>query len=64
MPLNRRRRLGAMCKQLIDAGRLHFLERNGFPAVHAVSYVDPNVTGENCMLIGVASDEMRRVCKP
>ena len=64
MPLDRRRRLGAMCKQLIDAGRLHFLGRNGFPAARAVSYVDQDVTGENRMLIGVAHDEMRRVCKP
>ena len=51
--MDRRRRLGVMCKQLIDAGRLHFLERHGFPAARSVAYVDQDVTGENRMLIGV-----------
>ena len=64
MPLDRRRRLGAMCKQLIDAGRLQFLERHGFPTARAVSYVDQSVTGENSMLIGVAHARMNGVCKP
>ena len=64
MPLDRRRRLGAMCKQLIDAGRLHFLERHGFPAARTVPYVDENVTGENRMLIGLACAGMRGACKP
>lgn len=52
LPLDRRRSIGAMCKQLIDAGRLHFLQRHGFPTSHAVAYVDGSVTGENRMLIG------------
>ena len=63
MPLDRRRRLGIMCKQLIDAGRLHFLERHGFPAARSVLYVDKDVTGENRMLIGVAHPKMNGVCK-
>lgn len=52
LPLDRRRNIGAKCKQLIDAGRLHFVRRNGFDSAHATSYVERGVTGENCMLLG------------
>ena len=52
LPLERRRSIGTKCKQLIDAGRLHFLQSTGFEGVLATSYVAQGMTGENCMLIG------------
>lgn len=52
LPLDRRRSIGTKCKQLIDAGRLHFMRSHGFPDTHVTSYVDGDVTGENKMLIG------------
>ena len=55
IPLDRRRRIGTMCKQLIDVGRLQFLRNHGFGSAYATSYVEKGVTGENCMLIGSRS---------
>ena len=52
VPLDRRRSIGAKCKQLIDTGRLKFLRSNGFRSAYATSYVGKGVTGENCMLVG------------
>ena len=52
LPLDRRRRIGTKCKQLIDAGRLHFLRSSGFASARSTSYVGKGVTGENCMLLG------------
>jgi hypothetical protein len=48
----RRMRYGAMCKRLIDAGRLHFLQGCGaFSLAESVLYVDSAVTGENRLLL-------------
>ncbi len=45
-------RYGAMCKRLIDAGRLHFLQGCGaFSLAESVLYVDSAVTGENRLLL-------------
>ena len=48
----RQKEIGALCKRLIDAGRLHFLTSTAFPLAESVLYVDGSVTGENRLLLG------------
>ncbi|PNH01156.1 hypothetical protein TSOC_012968, partial [Tetrabaena socialis] len=52
LPRARRMAVGAMCKQLLDAGRLDWL-RSRFRSAELVSYVGPEVTGENRLLLAV-----------
>lgn len=44
--------LGWKAKRLIDAGRIQFLEQNGYQTFF-VSYVDESITPENCLLIAL-----------
>ena len=51
---NRRVRYGAMCKRLVDEGRLHYLHSCGaFRQAESVLYVDKAVTGENRLLAAI-----------
>ena len=42
--------LGRMCKQLLDTGRLRYLEAHGY-ATHLQMYVPPDVSPENVLLV-------------
>lgn len=46
--------MGRRCKELIDAGRLHFLKTKGFEG-KLRRYADPQVTLENVLLTAVAA---------
>jgi len=48
-----RKSVGRMCKQLIDTGRLRFLEANGY-AGRLQAYVGEDVSPENVLLIAKA----------
>ena len=49
----RRVRYGAMCKRLIDEGRLHYMQGcAGVMQAESVLYVDRAVSGENRLLVG------------
>lgn len=50
---DRRIDLGQKCKQVIDKGREQWLRQQGFQ-VQSVLYVDPKVSGENRLLLGIA----------
>ncbi|GIL60782.1 hypothetical protein Vafri_15223 [Volvox africanus] len=52
LPRALRMAVGQKCKQLIDAGRLDWLRRR-FRVVELVSYIGPEVTGENRLLLAV-----------
>ncbi|GFR49794.1 hypothetical protein Agub_g11732 [Astrephomene gubernaculifera] len=52
LPRDRRMAVGQMCKQLIDAGRLEWLQGR-FQSAELVSYIGPEVTGENRLLLAV-----------
>uniref|UniRef100_A0A3P8UKQ9 tRNA:m(4)X modification enzyme TRM13 n=1 Tax=Cynoglossus semilaevis TaxID=244447 RepID=A0A3P8UKQ9_CYNSE len=49
-----REQMGRRCKELIDAGRLHFLKTKGFEG-KLRRYADPQVTLENVLLTAVAA---------
>lgn len=49
-----RQRVGHLCKQLIDCGRLHFLLTKGFDGKLS-RYVNSQVTLENILLSAVPS---------
>ncbi|EFJ48142.1 hypothetical protein VOLCADRAFT_117653 [Volvox carteri f. nagariensis] len=51
--------LGQKCKQLIDAGRLEWLQRR-FRRAEMVSYIGPEVTGENRLLLAVHPVDVRQ----
>ncbi|KAG2488324.1 hypothetical protein HYH03_013174 [Edaphochlamys debaryana] len=52
LPRARRMAIGAMAKQLIDAGRLDWLTKR-YGRAELVSYIGPEVTGENRLLLAV-----------
>ncbi|GIL88710.1 hypothetical protein Vretimale_17287 [Volvox reticuliferus] len=52
LPRALRMAVGQKCKQLIDAGRLDWL-RQRFRSAELVSYIGPEVTGENRLLLAV-----------
>lgn len=53
MSLSRKRRqtIGAKCKRLIDAGRMHFLAESGFSNAQTIQYVTQELSGENWLLL-------------
>ncbi|KXZ52615.1 hypothetical protein GPECTOR_9g660 [Gonium pectorale] len=53
LPRSRRMAVGQICKQVIDAGRLDWL-RSRFRSAELVSYIGPEVTGENRLLLAAA----------
>ena len=50
LPRERKIAVGQLCKRLIDAARLRWLQRQGFEAA-LVKYVPSNVSGENRLLV-------------
>lgn len=53
MTLEEKRAVGAMCKMLIDAARVQWLQSRGMEA-EIVEYIDPQVTPENKLILAVA----------
>ncbi len=51
LPRAQRMALGALCKRLIDAGRLEWLQQRCATA-ELVYYIQPEVSGENRLLLG------------
>ncbi|XXQ30035.1 tRNA:m(4)X modification enzyme TRM13 [Plasmodiophora brassicae] len=47
--------VGRSCKRIIDACRLSYLRRNGFPDARLVAYVDSRITTENMLIIAKRS---------
>ena len=50
-----RERIGIFCKQLIDQGRIHYLEKHGYQA-KMVAYVDKKYSLENIALLATAGN--------
>ncbi|KAK5870398.1 hypothetical protein PBY51_025035 [Eleginops maclovinus] len=52
LPVEEREQVGRLCKQLIDGGRIHFLQQRGFNS-KLTRYVSSQVTLENILLTAV-----------
>lgn len=54
LPRERRMAVGQKCKELLDLGRWHWLRRV-CPGAQLVEYIEPEVSGENRLLVAAAA---------